>query len=376
MKDRIVFFGGTFDPPHKEHINIAKSASKYYSPDRFIVMPTAIPPHKDVFFSASANDRLNMCKIAFSEIEKLEVSDMEVKGGGKSYSYITIRKLKEKYPEADIIFLMGSDMLRTFSEWKNPDDILKNCRLSLCEREGDESAEKTVSDFKEKYGMTVDVINYVGKNLSSTEYKISRMLGIKSDFVIKEVEDYIDLSGLYLPNEYFKFVKDNLTEKRLIHTKGVILSAIKISKKLGVDLYKTITSAVLHDSAKYLDYRNYKDFVLPNGVPDSVIHQFLGAYVAEKILGVKDEEVLEAIKYHTSGKVGMGLLAKIIYVADMIEDGREYDGVERLREVTYKNFDEGFKLCLKRTADHLRESGKPIYEETLKAEQYYLKGEK
>ena len=134
MTNRIVFFGGTFDPPHKEHINIAKSASKYYSPDKFIVMPTAIPPHKKVFFSADAQDRLNMCKLAFSEIENLEVSDMEVKHGGKSYSYITIGKLKEKYPEADIIFLMGSDMLRTFSEWKNPEDILSVCRLSLCER--------------------------------------------------------------------------------------------------------------------------------------------------------------------------------------------------------------------------------------------------
>ena len=376
MIKKIVFFGGTFDPPHKEHIEIALAAERKYSPDKLIIMPTAIPPHKSTFFSASGEDRLNMCRIAFSGVKSAEVSDMEIAEGGKSYSYITIERLKAKYPEAEIIFVMGTDMLKTFAEWKNPERILRSCRLALVERSGDEAAEKTIKDFNEKFSCGVDIIDYVGKEASSTEYKISKALGLPTEAVTEEVGLYIDKTHLYEPNEYFKFVKEHLTEKRLIHTKGVILSALKIAKKLGVDINKTITAAVLHDCAKYLDYRDYKDFTLPIGVPESVIHQFLGGYIAEKVLKVKDREIIDAITYHTSGRVNMSTLEKIIYTADMIEQGRNFDGVEDLRKIVESDFEEGFRACLKRTAEHLKDSGKEIYPETLKAVNYYLKGER
>lgn len=372
MINKIVFFGGTFDPPHKEHIEIALAAEKKYSPDKLIIMPTANPPHKSTFFSASGEDRLNMCRIAFKGVKNAEVSNMEIAEGGKSYSYITLEKLKKLYPSAEIVFIMGTDMLKTFAEWKNPEEILRLCRLALIERSGDESAAKTVKDFKEKFSCPVDVIDYVGKDVSSTEYKISKALGLKSSAVTEEVGLYIDKNRLYEPNEYFKFVKERLTEKRLIHTKGVILVALKLAKKLGVDINKTITAAALHDSAKHLDYKDYKDFILPVGVPESVIHQFLGGYIAEKVLKIDDREIIDAITYHTSGRAKMTTLEKIIYTADMIEEGRDFDGVEDLRKIVENDFEEGFRACLKRTAEHLKRSGKTVYPETLKAVEYYL----
>ena len=349
MPEKIVFFGGTFDPPHTEHVNIAAAAAKRYRPDRLIVMPTAIPPHKSSIFAAEGADRLKMCEIAFSGIENVEVSDFEIKNGGKSYSYITLKKLREDNPDADIVFAMGTDMLRTFSEWKNPNEILENCRIALIQRSGDESAEKTLFDFERQFGKKADVIDYVGQDVSSTECKISLMLALSPENIPDGVLSYIRENSLYKPDEYFGFVVKNLPEKRRIHTKGVILEAINLAKNLKVDISKAVTAACLHDAAKYLDYRNYKDFSMPDGVPESVVHQYLGGYIAENVLGVTDGDIIEAITYHTTAKAGMCLLAKIIYVADMIERGRNFQGVETLRAKVYENFDEGFKACLEFT---------------------------
>ena len=81
-------------------------------------------------------------------------------------------------------------------------------------------------------------------------------------------------------------------------------------------------------------------------MPKNVIHQFLGAYIAEKILGIDDEEILTAIKYHTTGRVGMSLLEKIVFMADVLEKSRTFDGVEKLREITEVDFEKGFRLSV------------------------------
>ncbi len=371
---KLIFFGGTFDPPQSDHIALAKACEEKFKPDKFIVMPTAVPPHKEVLFSAADADRFNMCKLAFSSIKNLEVSDYEIKKGGKSYSYETLKALKEKYTDYEIIFPMGTDMLLTFSEWKNPEEILKYATLAVDTRTGDGSAEEAIAEFNKKFKDEVFLIGHTGSSLSSTEYKISKMLGLSTENMTdKRVEEYIDLHGLYKSDKYFDFVKANLKYSRLVHTKGVILTALKIAKIRKVDLKKTAMAALLHDCAKYLDYRDYKGFELKEDVPESVIHQFLGGYVAKNILGISDYEIIEAITYHTSGKAGMGELAKIIYVADMIEPSRNYDGAEELRKAVFTDFDSGFYLCLKRTVEFLNEGKKDIYNETLNALKYYEK---
>ena len=132
--------------------------------------------------------------------------------------------------------------------------------------------------------------------------------------------------------------------------------------------------ATLHDCAKYIDYTKVQGFKLPDGVPQPVVHAFLGAFVAENYLGVKDEEILDAIRYHTSGKANMTTLGKLIFVADMVEEGRVYDEVESLRRAyEEKDFEECFKECLKEEVLHLINKKQYIYVETLNAFDYYVK---
>ena len=191
--------------------------------------------------------------------------------------------------------------------------------------------------------------------------------------VPEKVEEYIKQSGLYGGDLHVDFVKNRMIGKRVKHTANVVITALKKAKALGLDTKKVMTAATLHDCAKYFDYTKFEGFSLDKDVPAPVIHQFLGAFVAEKILGVDDQDVLDAIRYHTSGKANMSLLGKLIFVADMVEEGRDYDGVEYLRSLYEKDdFEFCFRECLKEEMMHLKNKGQTIYAETISAYDYYI----
>ena len=101
------------------------------------------------------------------------------------------------------------------------------------------------------------------------------------------------------------------------------------------------------------------------------MHQYLGAYVAEHILGVKDRQIINAVKYHTSAKPNMSLLGKIIFTADMLEEGRSYEEVEQIRKLSFEDFDKAFLLSIQRSLDYVYERGVEVYPLTLKAYEYY-----
>lgn len=134
---RIGIYGGTFDPPHAGHKKYADELKVQLSLDKLIVIPTGTPPHKDKTNSASAEDRLNMLRILFDGEENVEISDMEITRGGKSYTFETVTLLRETYPEDELIFLLGSDMLLSFHMWRNPDVILSHVRICAVTRSDD-----------------------------------------------------------------------------------------------------------------------------------------------------------------------------------------------------------------------------------------------
>ena len=346
--------------------------------EKAIVMPTSSPPHKETFFKATDADRLEMCRLAFGDINGAEVSDFEINAGGKSYSYVTIDYLKKKYPDYEILFLMGTDMLASFDKWKYPEKILSLATPLLCERTGDgETKEMTLRRFKEKFGVEARALSYVGKEVSSSEIKFGIMLDLPTDGMLKNaVNEYIGGHSVYKADKFFAFVKENEKPKRVEHTLGVMLMAKEIAAREGVSQSKALLAALLHDCGKYLRPEDYPGCEIPDGTPEPVIHQYLGAYIAEKVLGVEDEEIIDAIRYHTTGKPDMTLLGKIIFTADMIERGRNYDGVENLRQATKDNFENGFKAALRRSLEFVTESGRPVCGLTKEAYDYYFKQEK
>ena len=373
MSKKLLFFGGTFDPPHKEHVNLLKHAVEEISPDKVLVMPTYSPPHKKTFLPATPTKRLKLCKVAFSGIDGVEVSDWEIKQKGKSFSYLTMQKLASEYKGYQIYFLMGTDMVSSFHTWKNPTEILKLATPLLCERQGEGvSAQKSKRDFFERFGVQIPTLRYVGKRLSSTEVKIKKLLKMDvSDVLTDGVNRLIDEFSLYNGGFMADYLVKNLPPKRIEHTKGVITLALKYAKKLGVCLNRTLTASMLHDVAKYLNVADFPDCEIPKGVPAPVVHQYLGAHVAKTVLGVKCNQVLNAIRYHTSAKPNMSLLAKIIFTADMLEEGRTYEGVSEMRAISLEDFDVGFALALKRSLTYINLRGGEVYPLTQQAYDYY-----
>ena len=110
-KRRVGIYGGTFNPPHNGHVGAAEAFCRGALLDELIIMPDFLPPHKEIDKAVSADERLKMCELAFSHIEKARVSDMEIRRGGRSYTSVTLEELSS--PDVDLYFLCGTDMILT-----------------------------------------------------------------------------------------------------------------------------------------------------------------------------------------------------------------------------------------------------------------------
>ena len=199
---RIGIYGGTFDPPHAGHKKYADELKVRLSLDKLIVIPTSTPPHKEKTNSASAEDRLNMVKTLFKNEADVEVSDMEIARGGKSYTYETVTLLRGIYPDAELIFLLGSDMLLSFHTWRNPDVILSHVKICAVTR-NDEISEEELRGYVEKYFpenkerfITCD---FDPIELSSTQIRDAIREGESVEGLVdEEVLKYIKEKELYL----------------------------------------------------------------------------------------------------------------------------------------------------------------------------------
>lgn len=374
---KIAIFGGAFNPVHTEHVNMARAAVAQLALDKVIVMPSCISPHKSGKLAASAEARSEMCRLAFADIPQAEVSDYELSKGGVSYSYITCEYLKALYPQDELYFLVGADMLDYFPKWKYPERILRCVVLAACARGSEEQFADIAARFQENYGAPLARVNYVGGNVSSTKIRALAALGESVEGLTdKKVAEYIAFNGVYR-QEKLAEVKKFLKPERWLHTLRVAVFAAEHCSRAGVDELTAITAAALHDVAKYLgaDSPYLKGFCLPEGVPEPVVHQFAGEYVARNTFGITDENILSAIKYHTSGREDMSPLEKLIFLADMLEEGRRFPGVDELRRKFERDTDECLLAALGGQLKYLKETGMPVYPLTQRAYDY-LKGEK
>lgn len=170
-------------------------------------------------------------------------------------------------------------------------------------------------------------------------------------------------------------IKEKLSISRYQHTKGVVKSAIKLASRYGVDLNKAKLAALLHDIGKPLApekllnlAKKYKLEIDDIAKTETdLLHGPVGSNIAHEEFAVKDQEILQAISYHTTGRANMSKLEKIIYLADYIEEGRDFPGLERLRKVTRESLDQAVLLGLNNSIQHIIQSGKLIHPNTIEA---------
>ncbi|MBN8200621.1 bis(5'-nucleosyl)-tetraphosphatase (symmetrical) YqeK [Bacillus sp. NTK034] len=163
-------------------------------------------------------------------------------------------------------------------------------------------------------------------------------------------------------------VKEQLTEHRYIHTVGVMETAISLAAEYGADIKKAELAAIFHDYAKFRPKEEMREIIIKEGMPSELLeynselwHAPVGAFLTEKEVGINDKEVLDAIRYHTSGRPGMALLEKIIYLADYIEPGRRFPGVDEVRDLARTNLDKALIKAVQNTVMFLMKKGQPVF---------------
>ncbi len=357
---KIGIFGGSFDPVHQEHVRLVKAAIRKLGLDRVFVVPSYVAPHKTGGANASGDCRLGMAKLAFRNVPKAEVSDFEIASGGTSYTYLTVRHFAELFPDAGIYLLMGLDMLENFPEWKNPEDILARAQLAVALR-GDLAMAPAAEAFSQRFGKELTLLPFRGKEVSSTQIRIELAFGRRPAALDGKVFSYLKKEGLYMRPAVLTALGRESAERRK-HSFRVALMACERAKSLGIPEEKALLAAALHDCAKSVPLSSplLAGFDIPQGIPAPVMHQFTGAYLAEHVYGVTDGEVLDAIRYHTSGRAGMGTLEKLIFLSDLLEQDRDFAGISKLRELFSRDLDACFLGSLALQIDHLRSKGGEI----------------
>ena len=367
---KIALFGGSFDPVHNEHVRYVQAAKAVLGLDKVFVIPSHIAPHKAFGAVASGEDRLAMCRLAFRNLPYAEVSDFEICASGTSYSYLTCRHFKELYPSDALYFMVGADMLEDFFTWKNPDDILANAALVACRREGEDPA-WCRDRFRTRFGKDFISVPFVGEAAASHKLRVDLAFRKPSPDLDRAVRRYIDENRLYEHPAIAPALALEMPARRE-HSYRVALMAVARARSVGVAEGKALIASALHDCAKYVPLSSplLEDFTPPENVPPPVMHQYTGAYLARHAFGIEDEEVLDAIRYHTSGRAGMPVLSKLVFLADMLEAGRDFAGVDRLRALFWSDLDVCFYQALKEQVDYLHATGKPVYPLTEEAFEY------
>lgn len=172
-------------------------------------------------------------------------------------------------------------------------------------------------------------------------------------------------------NEALALVKVQLTEKRYVHTLGVAETAVELAIRYGADVEKAELAAIFHDYAKFRSKQEMKQIIIDQNMNQNLLdfqselwHAPVGAYLVEQEAGITDREILNAIAYHTSGRIGMTLLEKVVYLADYIEPGRSFSGVDEVRELAEKSLDKALLKTVKNTIKFLMKKKQAIYPDT------------
>ena len=361
---KTVFFGGAFDPFHSQHRALIETVLKEGKADRVVVYPSFLPPHKSKLQSPF-EARLRMVQKGTEDLGRVFVDRIEQERNKVNYSYEVIPLLKAKYPSDEYGFLMGEDSLLHFGNWVRPDLIARQIKLIVGARGEAGNLDRIIQSVEQKFNAQIEVLEFCGKPVSSSEIKARTELGLTQEDIIPEVEKIIKENNLYKQfPEIVEKVRNTIPAKTFDHVCRTVLFALKLNTYLNIPYEKVFLATFLHDCTKHLN-------VKMEGVPDAVVHQYTGCTEAEEIYGVKDKDVLSAIRCHTTGKPNMSKLDKLVYCSDLLEMGRDFPGVAKLRKVIENDFEAGFLACLKNCYEHVIFSGKPFDPLTKECALYY-----
>ncbi len=387
---KIGIFGGTFNPPHRGHLQAASEAYRTLGLDLVIFIPDAQPPHKDIpDGSPDGQTRLELVKAAISELPFAQADDLELRRVGKSYTADTLKELRLRFPSDTLYLLTGTDMFLSLHTWYHPEEICRDAVIvgmhrNQEDRDTEFRAQKKL--LENEYHAKVILIENDVLEISSSRVRRLLVLGGAEAYVPAPVLEMIRQRRLYntdknyrnLPEEELRRVAIGLLkESRVNHVLGCADTARQLAKKYGADEVAAYRAGLLHDVTKAIDGEDQLLLVDKYGILISdferthpkLLHAKTGAYVAKYVFG-ESEEIQRAIFWHTTGKADMSLLEKVLYLADYMEPTRDFPGVEALREITWIDLDRALLLAFNMCIEELIRENKSVCADSREARDY------
>lgn len=383
---KIGIYGGSFNPPHLGHILAAREFQRALQLDLMLFVPASSPPHKLLPpDTPDAAKRLELLKLAIQPLPFAKVDALELRRQGVSYTVDTVRQLRECYPGDELFFCMGTDMFQSFHTWHCPEEICAMARIAVAHRSDWDEQERQaqVRAFCERFGREPILIENDFLDVSSTLIRRLLILGGAEDYLTPAVMQEIRAQGLYgtgrnrrnLPFSILQ--RESLAlhkQKRVAHVVGCSQTARELAQRYGADPDAAERAGILHDVTKALDGREQLHLCRKYGIilddfdraHPKLLHAVTGAAVANLVFG-EAPEVVQAIRWHTSGKADMTTLEKIIYVADYMEPNRDFPGVEELRRLAWSDLDAALCMGLEMAVEHVRSQGEIVGRHSLEA---------
>ena len=349
-KKPVIIYGGSFDPPHRGHTALAAAALRQLRPSALYFVPGFRTPFKDLlpvpFAGRAALLRAALAEAGLGGRREIKISSFEADQKRVVYTYETVEHFRRQHPGAPLYFLMGSDCLAGFGNWRRPGFILKNARLLAGLRPGHSHGSG---------GAPFTALAGRFPRADSTGIRTALFLGRRPAQLHRAVLEKIEKKRLYLGRER-ALLKKFLTPARFRHSLHTAKLALRLAPAVGVPQQKAALAALLHDCARDLPPAALRRFCLKRAPRSAqplltlkeapaLAHAWAGAALAGEKFGVKDPEILKAITLHATGAPGMGLLARLIYVSDLANHGRAFREAGLVRELVFKDFAAAFRAA-------------------------------
>lgn len=380
-RERIGIMGGTFDPIHQGHIRMAQCALDSMELDRVLMLPSGNPPHKPDI--TPAEDRYRMVCAACAGIPGLEPCREEIDRTGVIYTVDTLSILHEKYPKAELYYIIGADTLMELKNWRRCETVLTLTTFLVCPRSWHYTPQQLMEERKRLTALggrfvmlDMDVID-----VSSTEVRNAIREGESTPLLPVQVRQYAMTAGLYgarlrIPQgpEWLPKLFSALSVKRFSHTLAVADTARHLALLHGLDVQKAEIAGLLHDCAKCLPLKEMQRIARENHLTEdesilesgALLHSVVGAHLTQVKYGCTDPEIISAILSHTTGKPNMSKLDMAVWLADTIEPTRApYPLLDKTRMLAGLSLEKAMITSLEGTLQHVRRKGDKVHPATV-----------
>ncbi len=371
---RIGILGGSFDPIHEGHLELARHAKALAGLDIVYMLPMADPAHRETH--SHARHRLQMCRLALEEEEGILLSDAGMQEKVR-YTVETLQIIKKQHPEDELYFIIGADKLPSLPYWQGAQEIFSLCEILCFPRKGIFTGEAIQK--AEQAGARVHLLGVKEAPFSSTLIRSRTAQYEDAPGIKKNVLCYMAENGLYR-EDLLPRIREMMNAHRFRHTLGVQKAAIHLAAVHHLPVQKAALAALLHDIAKGMDQPELAQIAEHYHLVDTektlmigaVLHGPVGAWLAQKQFGIQDEDVLNAIRSHTTGRVGMTPFEMAVFVADAIEEGREdYPGLQKIRWLAEKSLPCAVLCSIEGTRKYIEShDGRELDASSLATEEY------